>query len=494
MKSKRSSAEIVAVSTELRHRQAMRKKGKSKAGKDDDKRELEMDEHQKSIAELCADLTTSATLGMTNADADARREVDGVNRLTPPRQTPEIVKVFRELTGFFSLLLWAAGILCMVCYALQGDVNNLYLGIVLFCVVVITGLFSYFQNRKSSNLMESFKNMMPTITTVIRDGRSQKIDASLLVRGDVIAIKGGDKVPADIRIIECSDDLTVDNSALTGEPEPLKRVVHCTHDSPLETKNLCFFGTFIPQGSGKGLIVRTGDKTVMGRIAKLATSTKKEQTPIAKEIEHFVHIITAVAVSIGIVFLVIGFIIGTDTITNIVFMIGIIVANVPEGLLATVTVCLSLAAARMAKKSVLVKNLEGVETLGSTSCICSDKTGTLTQNIMTVANIVYDNAIWDAECSLTPVGSYKLTDVSFQRLQRCATLCNNAVFDEDSKFQKVLEGQGANVQVVRGAPIAFSEMVVASDGSRCPKVLWETIGDASESAMIKFCQDKRDVV
>ncbi|KDO21245.1 hypothetical protein SPRG_13744 [Saprolegnia parasitica CBS 223.65] len=495
---RRSSAEIVAATTELRHRMEARKKtgkkGKKDASMDEAKRELDMDEHKKSIPELCADLQTSATEGMVTATADERRRIDGLNKLTPPRSTPEIVKVFRELTGFFSLLLWAGGILCIVVYALVGGEPNLYLGIVLFCVVVITGLFSYSQNRKSSNLMDSFKNMMPTITTVIRDGKSTKLDASLLVSGDVIVLKGGDKVPADIRIIEGSDDLTVDNSSLTGEPEPLKRIPDCTHDNPLETKNMCFFGTFIPQGSGKGIVVRTGDRTVMGRIAKLATGTAKEQTPIAKEINHFVHIITAVAVTIGIVFLIIGFLIGQDAVTNIVFMIGIIVANVPEGLLATLTVCLSLAAARMARKNVLVKNLEGVETLGSTSCICSDKTGTLTQNIMTVASVVYDNQIWDAECSLTPVGNYKMDNVTFQRLQRCATLCNNAVFDEDSKFERVVSGSGSDVTVSRGPPVAFSDFTVTKEGQRVPRILWETIGDASESAMIKFVQDKRDII
>ncbi|OQR94535.1 sodium/potassium-transporting ATPase subunit alpha [Achlya hypogyna] len=494
-KTRRSSAEIVAATTELRHRQEARKgRKKGKESADDAKRELNMDEHKKSIAELCADLSTSVTAGMDSGEADARRAEDGPNRLTPPRSTPEIVKIFREMTGFFSLLLWAGGILCIVGYALVGDKSSLFLGIVLFCVVVITGLFSYSQNRKSSNLMESFKNMMPTITTVVRDGKSTKIDASLLVRGDVIVLKGGDKVPADIRIVECSDDLAVDNSSLTGEPEPLKRIPDCTHDNPLETKNLCFFGTFIPQGSGKGVVVRTGDRTVMGRIAKLATSTKKEETPIAKEINHFVHVITAVAVLIGIFFLIISFIIGGKPIQNIVFMIGIIVANVPEGLLATMTVCLSLAAARMARKNVLVKNLEGVETLGSTSCICSDKTGTLTQNIMTVACVVYDNQIFDAECSLTPVGNYKLENPSFQRLQRCATLCNNAVFDEDSKFEKIVTGEGKDLTMSRGAPVPFSDFTVTKEGIRIPRVVWETIGDASESAMIKFVQDKRDII
>lgn len=488
-----SSAEIVAVTTELRHRQAnrRRKKDGKKNDKDDAKRELVMEEHKQGIAELVAELGTDPANGMTTHDAEARLEAEGLNRLSPPKQTPEIVKYFRELTGLFSMLLWVAGALCLIIYFIQGDPSNLYLAIVLFLVVVITGTFSYVQNRNSSNLMESFKNMMPTITTVVREGKTTKIDATQLVRGDIIVLKGGDKVPADIRVLECSDDLAVDNSCLTGEPEPLKRVPECTDENPLETKNLCFFGTFIPQGSGKGVVIRVGDKTVMGRIARLATSTTNEMTPIAREINHFVHIIAAVAVAIGVIFFIIGFIIKTDIVTNIVFMIGIIVANVPEGLLATVTVCLSLAAKRMAHKSVLVKNLEGVETLGSTSCICSDKTGTLTQNVMTVANVVYNNKIFDAECSITPTSNYSLEDLSFQALQRCATLCNNAVFDEESKYDKVLNADGS---VSRGKVKPFKIMVTMGDGAQLGKVAWETIGDASESAMIKFCHDKRDII
>lgn len=494
-----SSAEIVAVTTELRHRQAARRRGKKadggKGGKgkdtDDAKRELVMEEHKMSITELAADLGTDMANGMNTDEVDRRLEAEGLNRLSPPKQTPEIVKYVRELTGLFSLLLWLGGALCIILYGIQGDPNNLYLGVVLFLVVIITGTFSYFQNRKSSNLMESFKSMMPTMTTVIREGKSQKIDAQHLVRGDVIVLKGGDKVPADIRIVECSDDLAVDNSCLTGEPEPLKRILDCTDDNPLETKNLCFFGTFIPQGSGKGVVIRVGDKTVMGRIAKLATTTNVEMTPIAREINHFVHIIAVVAVSIGLIFFAIGFIIKTDIITNVVFMIGIIVANVPEGLLATVTVCLSLAANRMAKRSVLVKNLEGVETLGSTSCICSDKTGTLTQNIMTVANVIYNNKIFDAECSITPKGTYELQNPSFQALQRCATLCNNAVFDEDSKYEKVLTPEGG---VARGNAKPFKTNVATSSGVELGMINWDTIGDASESAMIKFCHDKRDII
>ncbi|ETI51141.1 hypothetical protein F442_05509 [Phytophthora nicotianae P10297] len=488
-----SSADIVAVTTEMRLRQQGRKNraAKGKDDSDDAKRELVMEEHKQSPAEIFADLGSDPVNGMTQHDVQGRLESEGLNRLTPPKQTPEIIKYIRELTGLFSLLLWVGGALCIIIYGLQGDPNNLYLGIVLFLVVVITGTFSYFQNAKSSNLMESFKQMMPTVTTVIREGKSQKIEASQLVRGDIILLKGGDKVPADIRVLECSDDLTVDNSCLTGEPEPLKRIPDCTDENPLETKNLCFFGTFIPQGSGKGVVVRVGDKTVMGRIAKLATTTGQSMTPIAREINHFVHIIAVVAVVIGVIFFIIGIFLKTDIVTNVVFMIGIIVANVPEGLLATVTVCLSLAANRMAHKSVLVKNLEGVETLGSTSCICSDKTGTLTQNVMTVAHVVYDNKIFDAECSITPVGNYDLNSPSFKALQRCATLCNNAVFDEDSKYEKAVGPDGL---AARGKRKPFKETVSMGNGSTMEKVAWDTIGDASESAMIKFCHDKKDII
>jgi sodium/potassium-transporting ATPase subunit alpha len=314
--------------------------------------------------------------------------------------------------------------------------------------------------------MESVKNLLPSMATVIREGKSKKLDALRLVRGDIIILKGGDKVPADIRVIKCTDDTQVDNASLTGESEPQKRMTECTDDNPLETKNICFFGTFIPQGNCTGVVVNTGDRTVMGRIAKLATATGNDKTPIAIEIEHFVHIVSGVALFLGVTFFIIGVAIGTDIVSNLIFMIGIIVANVPEGLLATVTVCLTLTANRMATKSVLVKNLEGVETLGSTTCICSDKTGTLTQNVMTVANIVYDSKIWDAECSITPIGNYSTTSKSYQRLQRCAILCNNAVFDEESKYEKVVSGTGTETAVSRGNAIVFKQNVVMGDGSQ----------------------------
>ncbi len=170
-----------------------------------------------------------------------------------------------------------------------------------------------------------------------------------------------------------------------------------TSQNPLETRNLAFFSTNCVEGTTKGIAIKTGDRTIMGRIANLASGLEVGKTPIAREIEYFIHIITGVAVFLGVLFFIIALALGYHWLDAVIFLIGIIVANVPEGLLATVTVCLTLTAKRMAQKNCLVKNLEAVETLGSTSTICSDKTGTLTQNRMTVAHMWFDNRIIEVE-------------------------------------------------------------------------------------------------
>ena len=181
-----------------------------------------------------------------------------------------------------------------------------------------------------------------------------------------------------MRVLEAKG-FKVDNSSLTGESDPQARTPDFTHENPLETKNLAFFSTNAVEGTARGMVVNTGDNTVMGRIAGLTSGLESGDTPIAKEIAHFIHLITGVAVFLGVSFFIIAFILGYHWLDAVIFLIGIIVANVPEGLLATVTVCLTLTAKRMASKNCLVKNLEAVETLGSTSTICSDKTGTPTK-------------------------------------------------------------------------------------------------------------------
>lgn len=421
--------------------------GKDKGKKDMNelKKELELDEHKIPVEELCQRRQTDIKKGLTSAKAAEYLEKEGYNQLTPPKTTPEWIKFCKQLFGGFSTLLWIGAILCFIAYAIEASNNanamkdNLYLGIVLASVVIITGIFSYFQERKASNIMDSFKNMVPDQANVVRDGQAQTILAKTVVVGDLIMVKGGDRIPADIRVIEAAG-MKVDNSSLTGESEPQTRTPEFTHDNPLETKNIAFFSTNCNEGSATGIVIKCGDDTVMGRIATLASGLETGDTPIAREIEHFIHIITGVAVFLGVSFFILSFILGYNLIEAVVFLIGIIVANVPEGLLATVTVCLTLTAKRMAKKNCLVKNLEAVETLGSTSTICSDKTGTLTQNRMTVAHMWFDNQIVNIDTTENQTGETgDLSSETWKDLCRIAVLCNRATFKGNQDSVPILK-------------------------------------------------------
>merc|ERR1712073_201118 len=409
-------------------------RGKKDAKTEDLKKELELDVHKIELEQLYKRFKTDLTNGLTTAQAKAGNEQYGLNQLTPPPTTPEWVKFCQNLFSGFACLLWIGAILCFLAYGIQASAyevppdDNLYLGIVLTAVVTVTGVFSYYQESKSAKIMESFKNLVPQYALVRRDGEKVTISATELTLGDIVEVKFGDRVPADLRVVEARG-FKVDNSSLTGESEPQTRTPEFTHENPLETKNLAFFSTNAVEGTAVGIVVNIGDNTVMGRIAGLASGLASDETPIAKEIAHFIHIITGVAVFLGVTFFIIAFILGYNWLDAVIFLIGIIVANVPEGLLATVTVCLTLTAKRMASKNCLVKNLEAVETLGSTSCICSDKTGTLTQNRMTVAHMWFDNKIVEADTSEDQSGSaFDKNAPGWKTLERVACLCNRAEF------------------------------------------------------------------
>jgi len=435
------------------------------------KQELDIDFHKVPISELCQRLGTNIDTGLTNAQAKANQERDGPNRLTPPPQTPEWVKFCQNLFGGFALLLWLGAILCFLAYGIQASTfeeppdDNLYLGIVLTAVVLVTGIFSYYQESKSSKIMESFANMVPQYALALREGDKVSVKAEELALGDVIEVKFGDRIPADIRVVE-SKGFKVDNSSLTGESEPQSRGPDFTHENPLETKNFAFFSTNAVEGTARGIVVMIGDNTVMGRIAGLASGLDTGDTPIAKEIAHFIHIITGVAVFLGVTFFIIAFILGYHWLDAVIFLIGIIVANVPEGLLATVTVCLTLTAKRMASKNCLVKNLEAVETLGSTSTICSDKTGTLTQNRMTVAHMWFDNKIVEADTSEDQSGSQGAAwkeSSGWKTLERVGMLCNRAEFkggqDGVSVLKREVNGDASEAAILKCTELSHGNVM-----------------------------------
>merc|ERR1711981_1332797 len=424
-------------------------RGSGKKGKNlnELKQELEIDVHKVSVDELLKRFSTEVENGLTSEQAAKNLAEYGRNELTPPKTTPEWVKFCQCLFSGFACLLWLGAIFCFLAYGIQASAyeeppdDNLYLGVVLTAVVTVTGVFSYYQESKSAAIMESFKNLVPQYALVRRDGEKVTMTAAELTLGDIVEIKFGDRVPADIRVLEARM-FKVDNSSLTGESEPQARSPEFTHENPLETKNLAFFSTNAVEGTCTGIVVNIGDNTVMGRIAGLASGLETGDTPIAKEIAHFIHLITGVAVFLGVSFFIIAFILGYHWLDAVIFLIGIIVANVPEGLLATVTVCLTLTAKRMASKNCLVKNLEAVETLGSTSTICSDKTGTLTQNRMTVAHMWFDNKIVEADTSEDQSGSQGATwkeSSGWKTLERVGMLCNRAEFKGGQEGVSVLK-------------------------------------------------------
>jgi sodium/potassium-transporting ATPase subunit alpha len=336
------------------------------------------EEHLWNVDKLLEKFHTSRTGGLSETKAAELLQQLGDNMLTEKVGTPWYLLLLREFTGFFALLLWLGGILCMIGYGIDpSSKDNLFLGIILFLVVIITGTFSYNQSSKAASLMADFKNFIPKEATCIRDGKKITIEARKLVPGDIVFLNLGDNIPADCVLLEASE-MKVNNASLTGESEDLLRIVDEKTPNIFESPNVAFFGTMCTAGKGVGMVFKTGDATVIGRIAGLASSADAHQTTLAIEIERFIKLISAIALILGLAFFLAGIGIGYPILVNVVFAIGIIVANVPEGLLATVTVALALTARRMAQKFVLVKNLESVETLGSTSCICSDKTGTLT--------------------------------------------------------------------------------------------------------------------
>ena len=377
------------------------------------------------LEEFCRRLRTDREQGLSPADAATRLLRDGPNSLVQRQRESETVKFLRQLTNLFALLLWAGAGLSFLAERIAPGEGNLYIGTALVCVVLLNGIFSYWQQHRAEQIMAGFRQMLPARAKVVRGGEELEIPAAEIVRGDVIRLVEGDRVPADARLF-CVNGLKVDNSSLTGECEPQLRNTLPSDQHLLESRNLVFSGTTVQSGSGLGIVFAVGMKSQIGRTAELTQSVASREIPIRREIRHFTRIISIMAVVMGVVVLLVGMLwLDNPFWTKLIFAIGIIVANVPEGLLPTVTLCLSVAARRMAANNALIKNLESVETLGCTTVICTDKTGTLTQNRMKVTRLFLNDCI------------HSEADAQFERdeldkLLMVAALCNNARLKPDS--------------------------------------------------------------
>ncbi len=323
----------------------------------------------------------AALPGLDTAVALERLNRDGRNELPGQHVTPWWIHLAHQLTHFFALMLWVAAVLAVI-----GGMPEL--GIAIGAVVIINALFAFAQERRADRMAARLGDLLPMNATVRRDGTTIQIDASELVVGDVVLLDSGDRISADLRVIE-AHGLSVDSSTLTGESVP---------EAVGENEN-AYAGTFIVEGQGVAYVLETGSATRLASIATLTRSRVRPRGPLAVEITHLVRTIATIAVSVGVAFFGLSLLLGTDPSDGFLFAVGVTVALVPEGLLPTVTLSLALGAQRMAAENALVRRLESVETLGSTTVICTDKTGTLTRNEMEVVEV------WTPAGTTTLVGA-----------------------------------------------------------------------------------------
>ena len=328
----------------------------------------------------------SSQQGLSAEEAERRLAEYGHNEIHEVHGRPMFYRLAAQFTHFLALLLWVAAGLCFLSEYLHPGEGLLKLGIAILAVIFINALFTFIQEYRTEKAIEELKKLLPFRVTVIRDGAETEIDAGKLVPGDLILLREGDKVPADARLVAASR-LTVNNAPLTGESDS-----RLLHDSPseeevLESCNLVFAGTLVVSGSGMAVVYATGMATEFGKIASITGRVVEEVSPLKIEITRVSRIVAIIAVASGIGFFLLGIMIGRGFWHNFLFAIGIIIALVPEGLLPTVTLALAMGSRRMAKRNALVKSLNAVEALGSVDLICTDKTGTLTMNRMTVKEL-----------------------------------------------------------------------------------------------------------
>ena len=406
--------------------------------------------HNLTREEVLRTLVTSED-GLSEEEAKRRLSEFGFNEIKEAKKKPLYIKFFKQFTHFLALLLWAAAFMSFLSEYLHPGEGMLTLGIAIIAVIFINAGFTFIQEYRAEKALEELKKLLPFYVKVLRDGKEKEIYARDVVHGDVILLSEGDKVPADARLIETSG-LRVNNAPLTGESEPMLRRHEAYEGEFIESHNIVFAGTAVVSGSGRAVSFATGMQTEFGRIAHLTGAVEAGLSPLQKEIVKATRVIAVIAAVVGVFFFSLGFLIGSNFWDNFIFAIGITVALIPEGMLPTVTLALAMGSQRMAKRKALIKTLTSVETLGSVTVICTDKTGTLTQNKMTATKV------WTIDDE----------EEARESLLKTACLCNNARF---------IEGQ------YRGDPTEAALLKAAR----------ETIGDfkGERIAEIPFDSDRK---
>lgn len=400
-----------------------------------------LDYHRLPIEEVCQRFNVNSALGLDQEAAKRRLERNGKNVFSKKKNT-YYKKLLRYVFGDFCSILWIGVIIFFISWKPLGDPPqpyNLALAIVVIIVIFFQALFAAFQDWSTQKVMNSIMNFLPENADIVRDGKPMTIPSSEIVVGDVVQLSLGQKVPADMRLIETSSDLKFDRSILTGEAEEVAGATDCGDETNfIEARNIALLGTYVCHGTAKGVVVLTGSRTVMGRINKFTNEAEESQTNLQREIVRFVKIIIGLTVTLVLIMLItwlawlrVDHYDFLNTVSILTDLMSLVVAFIPEGMPIAVAFTLSLIARRMRDAKVLPKSLSTVETLGCVNVICSDKTGTLTENKMSVVSV----AMVGQEVNVASIsGKMTAGDEAMNKLQRGMVLCNDAKFQgEDEK-------------------------------------------------------------
>ncbi|KAI1827332.1 cation-transporting ATPase pma1 [Xylaria intraflava] len=435
--------------------------------KDDDKKKADeyfanLDYHVVGADEICQRFNVDQNQGLSLNAAANRLKQNGENTL-PKTKSNQAKKIFWYIFGGFCSILWIGVIVFFLCWqplSSPPSVPNLALAILVIIVILLQASFSAFQDWSTTRTMRSIMDLVPSEAVVRREGQFQKVKTAHLVPGDIVQLHIGDKVPADLRLLNHSGDIRFDRAILTGESDEVEGSLDCTHPAFLESRNIALLGTVVVNGGGTGVVVLTGANSVMGRIAQATTGVREVPTLIQKEISRFVRIIVVLTALLAalILFTWVGWLrrdhyafLNVVQILNDV--LSTVVAFIPEGMPVGVALTLMMVARRMKDVNVLPKGLSTVETLGCVTVICSDKTGTLTRNEMRVSSVAFVDQQLDSPDKVTEALSAEKPEPHFSVLHRAALLSNDAFFDPTSAHlppnERVVQGNATDAAILR---------------------------------------------
>jgi calcium-translocating P-type ATPase len=360
--------------------------------------------------------------GLAPEEAARRREEFGPNDLQRVERRSPWLALLGELTHFFARILWVAAALAFLAELAEPGAGMGALAVAIVGVIVVNGVFSFWQQHRAERALEALERLLPERVLVVRGGAPLSIEARELVPGDVVLLEAGARVPADCRVLE-GFGLRVDEATLTGESVPVALDARsCEADARGRASNVARAGTVVVAGHGRALVFATGGATAFSRIAGLAQATRAGLSPLQLEVARVSRLVAALATGLGVAFFAIGQLAGLPFWSRLLFAVGIIVANVPEGLLPTITLSLAMAAQRMARRNALVRHLPSVEALGAASVICTDKTGTLTRNRMAAREVWLAGALHDVRPGADLAALAAAHRAFFEACLRCENL------------------------------------------------------------------------